>query len=301
MTRPVVLLLACAAAGFLAGCEADDSMPTRPRTGGLFTADPKAQDNAEHRSLEAPQRQMPTGGAEFPGQSAAPNTTADPRVVTLDAPAHAAPPAPTPTNRNFPISGFYGPPRLHAIGHTTGPVTTYTRDSYPGLIPHLPPNPGTIPMTGSTPMPGGDWAVDHSWGQGLTLTDTPHRDWPAATAAYQQIDGKHNPLYFFNLQEHLPVKQNNGTMCGDVVSTAYEVPWFYANTLALPVLMVLEPPLAQRSTSVPSQDPNFTGALPAGGSTVPAPYPGTLKWQYPFLNPDGTVKPSAGNAPATRQ
>jgi hypothetical protein len=147
-------------------------------------------------------------------------------------------------------------------------------------------------MTGSTPLPDGDWAVDHSWGQGLTLTETPHRNWPTTTATYKTANVLINPTYYFNIQEHIAVPQNNGTYCGDVTSTFYEVPWFYLNTLALPVLMALEPPLAVRHADYPSQDPVFLGYLPTGGPIFPSPYPGTLQWSYGFLNPDGTVKKS---------
>ncbi len=274
MNRP--LLPALAALALLAGCEADDSMPTYPRAGGgLLAPNSKAQQNAEQRTLEKPARELPTGRTDLPGQSAAP--AHDSTILTLDVPPTATP---TPTNPDFPISGFYGPSGWKAVGHTTGPVTTYPRDPYQGLVPHLPPDPGTVPMTGSTPLPGGDWAVDHSWGQGLTLNDFPHRDWPQSTATYQTINAKHDPLYFFNLQEHLPVKQNDGSTRGNIRSVTYEVPWFYINTAALPVLMVLEPPLAQRSTSSPTQDPNYNGHLP-DGKTVPAPFPGVLKWELP--------------------
>ena len=313
MTRKFCILLTMAAAAalpLLAGCETDDSTPTRPRTAGPFTADPKNQENAEKRALEKPARDLPTGGgAEFPGRSSAAPANND-EVLTLEAApsgAMAASPEITPTFsppqvegagannaalmnlQPEPAHGFIIPKGWKMFGNSYGPTTVYNKDLYPGAIPHLPENPGIVPMTGSTRAPGGDWDIDFSWGQGLLLTNYPHRPWPETTAHYIEGETKHNPLYYFNIQDHLNVKQNDGSVLGDWTSTAYEVPWFYFNTLALPVLMVLEPPLAQRTSRYASADPNFRGYLP-DGPTVPVPTPGTLTWEYPFLNPDGTVK-----------
>jgi len=264
MTRHLLPLLACVAAGLLAGCEADDSLPSRPRTGTIFTADPKAQDNAERRSLEAPQRQMPPAAPNSPA-SPPPRHHPDPHVITLDAPANT--PAPTPQPQ-FPHLWLLRPPHARAIGHTTGPETTYTRDSIPASFPTCP-QPRTIPMTGSTPIPGGDWSVDHSWGQGLTLTQAPTQ-LAQTTVTYQQIDGKNNPLYYFKLAGTHRRQTRQWLVRGDIRSTLYEMPWFYANTIALPVLMVLEPP-SPSAAQRPSQDPIFTGYLPTAGPIVPAP------------------------------
>jgi hypothetical protein len=284
MTSSRILAAAalCAAFSLLAACEADDSLPTRPRTAidnNFLAPSDKAKQNAEQRNLEKPARQLPINGTDLPGQSALDVTSS---VVTLDS-------VPASGGSDSLISGFSGPSGLHAIGHTSGPTTAYNRDNYPSVIPHLPNPPGSVPATGSTPIPGGDWAVDHSWGQNLTLTNYPHRNWAPTTAVYQTATIAHNPTYYFNLQEHLPVKQNDGTLRGDLRSTSYEIPWFYLNTAALPILMVLEPPLAQRTTAVPERNPDFMGHLPEG-PTVPSPIPGVLKWEYPFLNPDGTVE-----------
>jgi hypothetical protein len=73
-------------------------------------------------------------------------------------------------------------------------------------------------------------------------------------------------------------------------SDAYEVPWFAVQTILLPVEMTLEPPFIQRISERPSEDPNFRGHLPRLGPVVPAPEPGQLHWDYPFLRADGTVK-----------
>lgn len=281
MTRS--LLLTCAALGLLAGCDVDDSLPSRPRQANFLTPDEKAQQNAEQRSLEKPGRDLPTNPTDLPGQSAAP---AQSQVITAD----AAPAAPASGSN---VLGFTGPKGLQAIGHTKEPSITYTHDPYPGLIPHVPLNPGTIPMTGATPMPGGDFAVGHDWGQGLTLTEALHRDWPTTTAHYEVVHAIYNPLYYTDLQKQLPVGQNNGSYCSDVTTGLIDIPWFYAQTMILPILMVFEPPFTQLQAGVPTPDPNYNGYLP-GGPTVPPPVTSTLKWDYPFLNPDGTVKQSGG-------
>lgn len=298
MSRNTCLVLSLATL-FLSACATDDSLPSRPRTAGPLEPSQKAQDNAAQRTMEPPSRQMPTSGREFPGQSQAPvaPSPTGAQVATLDITSTTN--AVKKTISDYKIQGFSGPPGIHAFGHTVGPTTSYTRDHYTGLLPHLPENPGTIPQPGSTPAPDGDWAIDHSWGQGLTLDNVPHRAWPESTAYYKDALVKHNPVYYFNLQEHEKyAPQNRGTLKGGWISNAFEVPWFFVNTAMLPVLMALEPPLAQRASIQSSNDPNFLAHLPTAGDTVPAPYAGTLKWDYPFLNPDGTVKrPGATTQP----
>jgi hypothetical protein len=300
MIRHRALLLPAAALALLAGCDIDDSAPSRPRTANFLTPNNTAQENAEQRSLEPPKREMPTGGAEFPGQSALPFPTDS--ILTLDAAPGPATQPLHPTFPRFPISGFYGPSGLDAIGNTTGPVDTYTRDTYPKLLPHLPPNPGAVPMKEATLIPGSDWAVDWSWGQGLTLPAPPHRNWRPITATYQVADAPHAPTYYFDLQKHVDVPQYNGTYLSDLCSAAGQDIWFFLSTANLPLLMVLESPDAVRYTHTYSQDPNFTGYLAAAGPVVPAPYPGAITWEYSFLNPDGTIKPvvprSARSQPA---
>lgn len=295
MPRVLLLTSAILAAGFLAACEADDSAPTHPRQPGFLTPNDKAQQNAEQRNLEKPARDLPTKASDLPGQSAAP---AYQTVLTLDnAPPTPAPPAPTASTFN--VLGYAGPTGWQAFGHTTEPARTYTRDRYPQPIPHLPLNPGTVPIPGATPMPGGDFLVDHAWGQGLTLPEYPHRDWPATTALYETPHATHNPLFFTNVQEQLPVPQNDGTYRANVKSAFIEIPWFYVNSAVLPLLMVLECPMAKRHTDVITPDPIYNGYLPAG-PIVPAPTTGALRWEYPFLNSDGTIKQTNGNtAPTT--
>ena len=409
--RSCILLLisAVSLAATLSACEADDSAPTRPRTANPLTPDAGAQDNAEKRVLEKPQPQMPTSGAEFPGQSKA-DFNPDPRVLTLQAspggtatpasdaasaasaPVQAAAPSqaaatqmaplppvmpaavpvalgqngapiapmgitlspddisappgapqtPASAGSNLPptsplvssetltnksplaVLGFSGPAKLHAFGHTTGPETTYTHTDFPGLLPILPANPGTTPMTGAMPTPSGDYMIGYDWGQDITLQNYPHRDWPKSMAYYASGGIYNNPVYFFqpdqylNLPQQIPVPQipglqrlnlpqqisvppEDGSVAGDWLSEFVDIPWFMVNTGALPVLMALEPPLAKRMTVRPGGEPNFLGYVPSGPA-VAAPEPGVLEWSYTWLNPDWTVKePEATNTYETTQ
>ncbi len=311
-------LAAILAAGMFAGCEADDSMPTYPRTVNPY-AGIKADDAAAKRSLEVPGRTVPTGSiGDAPRQlNEGPPIPGDGQVVLLQAsPSGDQPPATAPADQPSATPVADQPPasasgdqapvyttEVHpkgwdAIGHTVGPTNQYNRDTYSGPLPHLPANPGTVPMVGSTPVPGTGWSIDHSWGQVMPLNNYPHRAWPETKGTYENGDVKNNPVYYYTIQDHLNVPQNDGSVKADWTSEVYEVPWWYVNTAILPVLMVLEPPLAQRSTRLPSADPNYNGHL-ADGPIVPTPAPGELKWEYPFLLPDGSIRQN-DTEPATQ-
>ncbi len=258
----------------LGGCMADESAPTRPRTENTLGPSEKAKDNAFNRETEAPKRDLPTSGSEFPGQSKAnvKEAPGEKPVVTADA-------------------GVY---QYSPYGSFQTPTTDYKKDySGNGPLPHLQPNPGSVPAVGSTPVPNIPWAIDHSWGEVLTLENAAHRAWPDMQTQYRAADVKHNPVYYFNLQDHSPwMWQNDGSYHTDWVTEAIEFPWFYGNTAILPVLMILEPPLAQRTTQRIGPDANYLGHLPAGGEIVPSPTPGEINWVYPFLRADYDQNPT---------
>jgi len=168
-------------------CEVDESRPTHPRTSNPFSADQNAKDNAERRALEAPERPTPVGsGSATPTQLNKADIVLpeDRQIVTLQATPGggttadqtAAPAAagggpannPTPAVSNdgnmtggvqmAGQSGTQGQPTgWNIIGNYQGPVNQYNRDNYVGPLPHLPPNPGTVPMQGQTPVPGTGW------------------------------------------------------------------------------------------------------------------------------------------------
>jgi hypothetical protein len=249
----------------LASCEGDESAPSRPRTQSVLEPDQKAKDDAFNRETETPKRALPTSGAEFPGQSnATPVTPApgEPTVITADA-----------GNMNpLPYGSF------------RTPESDYNTDLYQkgAPVPHLPLNPGTTPAIGTTAVPNIGLTIDHSWGEVLPLENYHHRDWPDMQTTYVPAIVKHNPVYYFNIQDHTSLPLQN-TYVGGWQSNALEVPWFFVNTLALPVLMVLEPPFAQRTTQQLGNDPIYFNYLPKGGPIIPSPTPGIIKWEYPFL------------------
>ena len=248
----------------IAGCMGDESAQSRPRTQNVLAPDEKSQDNAFNRETEAPKRDLPTSGREYPGQSRpTPEGTNEPTVITADA-------------------GHLNP---LPYGHFRTPESSYDLNNYHSIVPPLPDKPGTAPMVGSTPVPGTGWAIDDSWGQVLPLENYAHRAWPDEQTTYKAAVVKHKPVYYFDIENEIPIK-TKGDWVGNGAGAAIEIPWFYANTALLPVLMVLEPPLLQRTTERLGKDPIYHGYLPEGGDIIPSPTPGEIKWDYPFLRPD---------------
>jgi len=262
-----ILAIALAAASFtmLSACESDQSAPSRPRTKNILTPDNKADENAFQRENEAPRRNLPTSGKEFPGQSQAPS--ADARMITADA-RNVDPGRPIPVNGT---DSRHGEPVFNQ------------KNMYPGPLPTLSAKAGAAPAPGSTPVPGTAWSVDHSWGEVLPLENYPHRDWAATQTTYVAADVKHNPVYFTPIQPRLNVPQTGGTYGGDMISELYEIPWFGVQTLLAPLYMICEPPLKQVTTQRLGHDPVYLGHSDASGPIVPAPMPGVIRWEYPFL------------------
>lgn len=279
MKRETIVALALAAGTLplFTACEGDLSAPKNPRRANMLTPDNKSNEDAFRREIEAPKRDLPTGGgSEFPGQSKAiPQAPANATVITA--------------------LGGYGPDSSGAIP-TNGTSSKLWQNVYPqntwysGPLPALADKPGVAPMPGATPVPNTPWLIEHSWGEALPLEDYPHRDWPDTQVNYIAANVKHNPTYYSTVQSHLNLPQNTGGYAANWGSNLLEIPWFGLQTLALPVLMVIEPPLAQVTTQRLGNDPVYLGHLPATGEIVPAPTPGLIRWEYPFLNPDGSSR-----------
>jgi hypothetical protein len=313
----------------LTGCEGDESAPTRPRMQGVLTPDEKAKDNAFNRETETPKQTLPTSGAEFPGQSRATPVSPNPDEPTVITAAAAGGgggiggagggAGATGGNLSGGAAGASGVPSAGSAANPNGngnlnvlpygtfqsPESSYnTGGNYtvPGGLPALSVNPGTTPAVGSTAVPNIGLTLDHSWGEVLPLENYPHRAWPDTQTTYVPGTTKHNPVYYYNIQDHLPIT-NNGGWVGNWTSNALEVPWFYINTLALPVLMVLEPPFEQRTTERLGNDPLYFGYLPKGGAIIPSPTPGTIKWEYPFLKAaeENATSDQISTQPATTQ
>lgn len=260
------LCLAVAATGMMAGCEADASAPTRPRTRNVLGPTNGAQENAEHREEETQQRAVPLDrGGDMPGsgnagKQAAPKGAPDARVATL-------------MTVNLPQQDY----------HT---------DFYTSTIPHLSDKPPAHPTPGGMAVAGTPWVAEYSWGEGLPMQSYPHRDWGVSTGTYHAQQVKHNPTYYFFFQDFVPgTGHNTGTYAGNIVADLYEVPWFYVNTAILPALMVIQEPFAQVRTERLGQDPRFLGYLP-GGPIAPSAEPGLVTWDYPFLRGNTETAPS---------
>jgi len=250
----VWLAIAVLSVAGLSGCEADESAPRHSARDGrnLLTPDEKAKNNAEQRELEKPGRELPTGGgAEFPGQSAAPArhpavaAAGQPSVVTLAAVG--------------PDSALY-------------PFTICPRHKAPA-----PPATLIVPETGMDIPP--------DWGTVGALPEYRHRAWTDTKVYYESGDTKHNPRYFEDATTwKTGVASGNyerGTLPSNPLYDLMDVPWFYGNVLALPVLMCIDCPWGQRTTSVHWDRPVFNGALPPEGAIAPTPVEGTIHWEYP--------------------
>lgn len=160
MKLATVCLLSVAVAGLsLAGCQGDESARSRPRTKAILPSSEQGRENAEKRELEAPKRNMPTSGSEFPGQSRT-NTKSDGQVLTL--------------------GEMYG-------------------TNYHGPLPMLAEKPGMTPAVGYTPIEGSPWVIEHSWGETLPLADYNHRAWPDTKTTYVLGGVKGNPTYAMDL------------------------------------------------------------------------------------------------------
>ncbi|MCL2648295.1 MAG: hypothetical protein FWD61_15010 [Phycisphaerales bacterium] len=299
ITSVALGLVLAANAGMLANCEGDPSAPRRPRTQlNPMAPDEKARDNAEKRELETPAREFPTSGKEFPGASQAAPSEGDGTVLTANAVAasrRGGGNLSTPTSTNGSSGRF--------------PENRYNRDWYNnGPIPHLPENPGSEPMAGSTQVPLSDLQIDHSWGQVMVLKDTPHRNWPTTQTVYMAANTKYNPVYFTtwlnrpatprddahkyvndvedvlkNIQHGLAGPQSDGTYRGDMVNLLYDVPWFYVQIPVTFGRMFYEGPLSQVTGQRLGWDPNYFSSLPTNGIIVPQPVTGVIKWDYSFL------------------
>jgi hypothetical protein len=234
-------VLAAAVAGLcLAGCEADESAPSRPRTKAILPTGDQSRENAEKRELEAPKRDMPTAGSEFPGQSRA-NTPTDAPMVTL--------------------VDLYG-------------------TKYHGPLPMLPEKPGMTPAAGYTSVPGTPWVIEHAWGESLPLADYNHRAWTDTKTEYVRGGVAGNPTYVVPLPDNLTVPQCE--VGSDVVRATVGTPWFYCNTVLMPVMMCFKCPWSQETTARLGLDPLYFGYLPPTGAVVPSPQPGEFKFRTDF-------------------
>jgi len=283
MKRATISILQIAALGAVlsfgtAGCS-DQSAPNRrgqeraPLTGRRDT------DNAEKRALEPQKRDLPTGGgSEFPGQSMAPAPATDaPTVVYLDfepiipysAPATTTAPATTQPAPEA-LNPLFEPAIHTSVDRAQKPV--FVDDNKKPY--DLPGQPMSVPGSGQTIAP--------EWGHPTVLTNYPHRPWPDSSTTYESGQVWHNRIYYHFLFANSDNPAEWSTNQGKTdLEGLVEMPYFVGQTLALPVLMVINPPLAQRGTRQPSVNPVYQGKVSPGGPVIPAPEPGQIHYVYP--------------------
>ena len=251
------------------GCIVDDSVPNRRglERGALKGAGQDEKTNAEKRALEAPQREMPTGsGKEFPGQSRR-DDLADPSVVTL------ADVTPTTQLSDVPI-----------VPQTTPAAGPLLQGDDRGSW--------ALPADKVMPVPGTSEIIPPSWGQAPALVSYPHRPWAPRAVTYHSGEVKHNPPYWGDVFQRPDFQPDPNKIVGPALQDYAEVFWFYGESVAVPVLMVINPPLAQRTTRHPVDNPIYNSYLPMG-ALVPAPVPGEIRFVYPFTStqPSPTITP----------
>ncbi|MEI8194472.1 MAG: hypothetical protein WCI73_01040 [Phycisphaerae bacterium] len=320
----------------LVGC-ADQSAPNRRGMERPPLVGNGGMQNADKRELEAPKRELPTGGGkEFPGQSVAPAYVAPgsqpilyldevSAVATTSAAAEAtgavnpaaaapatetAPPVTTSPAATEPMCNHATCPPHQTVlaantcenktcpsGHAkhTHEATHYRNDNKPYATPGK-----------AMPVAGTGLEIPAGWGEPTVLASYPHRQWADTSVNYQTGTTWHDPNYsrpLFDRGEKferrspdkgvLPgcpsayqQKQDLGILSvgnsAGVVQDLLEAPWFVGQTLALPVLMIIDRPLDQRTTRPAGKDPLYQGQLPPTGPLVPAAQPGEVRYVYPF-------------------
>ena len=300
----------------LAGC-ADESAPNRrgieraPLTGNGGT------DNAYKRENEAPKRDLPTGGGkEFPGQSQLPASaqpaadvvyladmgTETPNAITplavpaTTATAPATIPGPAiipaaPTAATTPVETFPATngattmvvPSNPPVVATTIPASATAKSTQP-LKPrdHFDDSDKRYAVPGKAmPVAGTGLSIPADWGEPVVLSSYPHRAWPNTVARYESGTTYHNPYYFQELFNRTGSAYGDRDPVGAYWADQAETPWFFGETIALPVLMCIDLPLAQRTTQEKGTDPLYLGHLPPTGPVIPAPAVGEVKFVYP--------------------
>jgi hypothetical protein len=248
MLRTLTATTALASLAILGGCIADESAPNRIgfERPAISPVNARNAADADKRALEKPQRELPTGRTEFPGQSNA--GVAMDQVLTLDDAATAPAREFAPKEKN----------KLAKLNDKKDKAT-------PGR---------------DIPVPGTDYVINKSWGQVYALPSYPHRDFAVSVATVQTGSVAGNPWYFNNLYarpDYQP-KHPYGKW-GSIGADALEIPYAVGEIFALPVLMLMECPYKQKSTAFVSRDPNYNGYLPVTTNLVPAPYLGTFQFE----------------------
>ena len=270
------------------GCIEDDSVPNRRgiEREALIPTNQKDKDNAEHRALEAPKRELPSDSAkEFPGQTRL-TSPGGPQTLFLDVTTSTADTAPT-TATSAPATATA--PRVAAAEPTAVSVFGTAAPQLDESKPFA--RRGAVMM-----VPGTGEVIPADWGTVEPLPEYRHRPWAKSETSFNTGEVKHNPTYYANAFAH--PQYFEGKPGVDVLENLAEYPWFYAQTLAVPVLMIMEPPLVQKTTHNEGNDPIYHGQLPATGEIVPSPLPGVIRWTYPFSDAQAVPDVEAASLPS---
>jgi len=305
-TMVCVLGLSVALTG-VTGCIEDDSVPNRRgiERPALIPTKQSDKDNAEHRALEPPKRELPSDSAkEFPGQTRL-TSPRDSQTLFLDAgmgtvetsPATTSAPATAAAGDATTTAGV--PESAPATNFATAPENNPQPDAKAAFGTSTPQLDETKPFArrgAVMAVPGTGEIIPADWGRAEPLAEYRHRPWSKSQTSFNSGEVKRNPLYYTNAFDH-PQYLEGPAAVGFLENLA-EYPWFYAETLAVPVLMVAQPPLIQKTTHNDGTDPNYHGYLPAIGEIVPAPLPGVIRWTYPFSDAEAVPDVQASSLPS---
>lgn len=169
------------------------------------------------------------------------------------------------------------------------------------------------------PVAGTGMVIPPEWGEPTVMASYPHRPWADTSVTYQVGTTWHDPTYFrplFDRGEKFNAKatpSDKGVRPGcptayqqdmdlgiasvgnsaGVMQDLCEFPWFVGQTLALPILMILDRPLDQHTTRPAGKDSLYLGQLPPGGPAMPAAQPGEVRYVYPLSTTQPDMPPDS--------
>jgi len=254
MKRAWVLTIAVALTGsmtgmMLGGCTGDESAPNRRgiERPSLLQGGEQGKENAEKRATEPTPRDMPAAPSELPGQS-----------------RHEVLPA-----------GMEPVVTLASMGDPAAPETR---------LPPLRDDAAYItPGRTAIPVPDTDWVIENYVGEPEAFTVYPHRPFMRREATYYRGDVPHNPVYMAPAVWQPSVVDRCPGSSGRGLKDALDIPVFVGQFFILPVLMVIQPPLALQTTRWAAESGLYQAAPLEGGKIMPAPVPGRITWVYPFM------------------
>ena len=243
--RVLASLLVLAVAGaVLGGCIADESAPNRR---GIER--PSLLQGGQQGSQNAEKRALEPTQRELP-------TGGD------DRPGQSRVDTPHDVVTLVSLSGTGEPPQ--PVDDTKPYITTPAHDL-------------TVPDTG--------WVLESFVGEPAAMSSYPHRTWPRMAADYYSGAVRHNPVYMApavfqpSVVDRSPQASNWVRLGRDLE----DIPYCGGQLVLLPVMMVIQPPLAQQTTTLAAVPSLYYGHTPAHGVAAPTAVPGRITWTYPFM------------------